>query len=178
MGCSQEVFSVPGLENTRPKQGNAFTCHNQEQHAVITQLGRQPEYAVLQLFPWHLLYRSSSREGGLALTNYNSIPTREIKIGNCPAWLIFSEREMFQWELSFSLPVLWWTGWNSFPKCLAWYTPVFFSSTDMSTSERKIRVISCRFAVATSWAKKQVCHSDIRHTKSGQLCQKRRKEVK
>lgn len=31
-GCSQEVFSVPGSENTRPTQGNAFTCHIQERH--------------------------------------------------------------------------------------------------------------------------------------------------
>lgn len=159
MGCSQEVFSVPGLENTRPKQGNAFTCHNQEQHAVITQLGRQPECAVLQLFLWHLLYRSSSRELGLALTNYNSTATRKIKIGNGPAWLIFSEWEMFQQELSLSLLNLGWTDWNSFPKRLVWYTPEFFSSTDMSTSEWKIRVISCRFAVATSWAKKYKHHS-------------------
>lgn len=98
-GYSQEVFSVPGLENTRPKQGNAFTCHNQEQHAVITQLRRQPEYAVLQLLPRHLLYQSSSREWGLALINYNSTAVREIKIGNCPAWLICSEWEIFQWEL-------------------------------------------------------------------------------
>lgn len=159
MGCSQEVFSVPGLENTRPKQGNSFTCHNQEQHAVITQLERQPEFAVLQLFPWHLLYRSSSREQGLALTNYNSTAIREIKIGNCPAWFIFSEREILQWELSFSLLILGWTDCNSFPKCLASYTSVFFSSTDMSTSEWNKRVVSCRFEVATSWAKIYECHS-------------------
>lgn len=159
MGWSQEVFAVPGLQNTRPKQGNAFTCHNQEQHAVITQLGRQPEFAVLQLLPWHLLYRSSSRERGLALTNYNSTAIREIKIGNCPAWFIFSKWEMFQWELSFSLLILGWTDCNSFPKCLTWYTPVFFSSTDMSTSEWNKRVVSCRFEVATSWAKIYKCHS-------------------
>lgn len=159
MRCSQEVFSFPGSGNTRPKEGNAFTCHSQEQHAVITQLGRQPEYSVLQLFPWHLLYRSSSREQGLALTNYNSTAIREIKIGNCPAWFIFSECEMFQWELSFSLLILGWTDCNSFPKCLAWYTPVFFSSTDMSTSEWDKRIVSCRFEVAISWAKIYECHS-------------------
>lgn len=106
MGCSQEMFSVPGSENTRPTQGNAFTCHIQERHPVITQLRRQPGYAVLQLFPWHLLYRSSSGDGGLALTYYISTATGEVKIGDYPALIISPAWEMLKWGLSFSLLIL------------------------------------------------------------------------
>jgi len=106
MGCSQEVFSVPGSENTRPTQGNAFTCHIQDQHPVITQLRTQPEYTVLQLFPWHLLYRSSSGERGLALTYYISTATREVKTADYPALITSPPWEMLKWGLSFSLLIL------------------------------------------------------------------------
>lgn len=173
VGCSQEVFSVPGLENTRPKQGNAFTCHNQEQHAVITQLGRQAEYVVLHLLPWNLLHRS--REWWLALTNSTDI--REIKIGSHPAWLIFSEWEMLQWGTA--NPGMNWlktASQNVLHDILQCSLAVQIWAPQ---SGKKKRVVSCRFAVATSWAKKiWMSFSGIRHTKSGWLCQKGGKEVK
>lgn len=88
MGCSQEVFCVPGTQNTRPTQRNAFTCHIQG-HPVITQLARQPECAVLQQFPWHFLSTSSTREGERVLTCDISTATTEVKrAGNYPAFTI------------------------------------------------------------------------------------------
>lgn len=99
MGHSQEVFCVPDSENTRPTQGSTFTCHIKG-HPVTTQLARQPECAVLQWFPWHLLYRSNSGEGRLALTYDTSTATRDAKrIGDYPAFTISPHWEMLKWGL-------------------------------------------------------------------------------
>lgn len=113
MGCSQEVFCVPGTENTGPTQRNAFTCHIQGR-PVITQLGRQPECAVLQRFPWHFLYISSTREGERVLTCDISTATREVKrAGDYPAFTISPHWEMLKWGL---LSLLEMSSLKQFPK--------------------------------------------------------------
>lgn len=99
MGHSQEAFCVPDSENTRPTQGNTLTCHIKG-HPVITQLERQPECAVPQWFPWHLLYRSNNGEGGLALTYDTSTAIRGAKrIGDYTAFTISPHWKMLKWGL-------------------------------------------------------------------------------